>query len=224
MKESKKHIYNLILLDESGSMFADRSQVISNFNELIDDIRHQAKKNKNIKQYLSLITFNGTGIKVVLDCERAKQATHISDKDYNPNASTPLFDAMGYSIQSLKEKIKDQATVITTIFTDGMENSSVEFDSSTLKKIIGQLENKNWSFSYIGADHDVVAQARSLNISNTMMFSKTKAGFKRTLDVQRNYRSRINDMVDANINLTKDLKSQIWKETLENKELEDKQS
>ena len=53
MKEGKKHIYNLILLDESGSMFADRDQVISNFNELIDDIKHQAKKNKNIALTIS---------------------------------------------------------------------------------------------------------------------------------------------------------------------------
>ena len=50
MKETKKKIYNLILLDESGSMSSDKAIVISNFNELIDDIKHQAKENKDVKQ------------------------------------------------------------------------------------------------------------------------------------------------------------------------------
>jgi len=215
MKETKKNIYNLILLDESGSMTPDRDRVISNFNELIDDIKHQAKNNKEIKQYLSLITFNGIGIKHIHDCQKAKETAHITHKDYRPRSLTPLYDAMGYSIQNLKKKIKDNSMVITTIFTDGMENSSKEYDSPTLKKIINELENENWSFSYIGADHDVIEQANRLNINKTMRFSKTKSGFKQSLDVQKNYSAKINAMIGDDIEITRELKSNIWRETLE---------
>ena len=72
MNKTKKKIYNLILLDESGSMSSDKATVISNFNELIDDIKLQAKENKDIKQYISLITFNSMGIQVVLDFLKVK--------------------------------------------------------------------------------------------------------------------------------------------------------
>ena len=109
MKETKKKIYNLILLDESGSMSSDKATVISNFNELIDDIKLQAKENKDIKQYISLITFNGIGIQVVHDCKKAKEAAPLTDKDYNPGSLTPLHDAIGFAIQSLRKKLKDNS-------------------------------------------------------------------------------------------------------------------
>jgi hypothetical protein len=139
----------------------------------------------------------------------------MTHKDYRPRSLTPLYDAMGYSIQNLKKKIKDHSMVITTVFTDGMENSSKEYDSSTLKKIIQELENENWSFSYIGADHDVVEQADRLNINKTMRFNKTQSGFKQSLDVQKNYSAKINAMIGDDIEITRELKSNIWRETLE---------
>ena len=213
MKETKKKIYNLILLDESGSMSSDKAIVISNFNELIDDIKHQAKENKDVKQYISLITFNSMGIQVVLDCKKAKEAAPLTDKDYNPGSLTPIYDAMGYAIQNLRTKLKGNSNVITTVFTDGMENSSKEFDANTLKKIIEELENENWSFTYVGADHDVVKQASKLNISKSMRFSKTKEGFKESLGVQKKYREKINSMVTESTVLSKSLKQRIWEDS-----------
>lgn len=215
MKETKKSIYNLILLDESGSMFADRDRVISNFNELLDDIKYQSQQEKTINQYLSLISFNGKEIKPILNCEKIKEARHLKEEDYNPNSSTPLFDALGYSIQTLQKQIKGKNTnVITTVFTDGMENSSVEFTAEILRKIIKDLEGKNWSFSYIGADHDVTEQAKSINIDKTMKFSKTRAGFKRSLDVQKEYRNKVNKLIQDDAMLSVEITNKLWKDTL----------
>ena len=214
MKETKKKIYNLIVLDESGSMSSDKATVISNINELIEDIKLQAKENKDIKQYISLITFNGMGIQTVLDCEKAKEAAPLTDKHYNPRSLTPLYDAMGNAIQNLRKKLKDNSNVITTVFTDGMENSSKEFDENTLKKIIEELENKHWSFTYVGADHDVVKQASRLKISKAMRFSKTKEGFKESLDVQKKYREKINSMIIEDVQLSESLKLKIWEESV----------
>jgi len=48
---------------------------------------------------------------------------------FQPDASTPLYDAIGFSVNKLKRKIEDETDyqVLVTIITDGEENSSTEY-------------------------------------------------------------------------------------------------
>ena len=39
-----------------------------------------------------------------------------------------------------------------------------------------ELSEDNWTFTYIGTDHDVEKKALSLSIKNTMNFDKNKDG------------------------------------------------
>lgn len=62
--------------------------------------------------------------------------------------------------------------VLVTIFTDGEENASVEYSGKLIKKMVEDLKEKKWTFTYIGTDHDVDKIALSLSISNVMKFEK----------------------------------------------------
>jgi hypothetical protein len=41
------------------------------------------------------------------------------------------------------------------------------------------LKQQNWTFTYIGADHDVEAMASKMNIFNTMSFDKNDRDIKK---------------------------------------------
>jgi len=73
---------------------------------------------------------------------------------------------MGNSISTMKQLIQDETdyNVLVTIFTDGLENASKEYNGELIKKMVDELKQKNWTFTYIGTDHDVEGFARSISI------------------------------------------------------------
>jgi hypothetical protein len=92
----------------------------------------------------------------------------------------PLCDAMGEGISKLKNNLLliKNYNVLVTILSDGEENASVEYSGATIKKMIEELKLNNWTFTYIGTDHDVKKFALSISITNTMHFDKTEEGIK----------------------------------------------
>ena len=105
----------------------------------------------------------------------------INDSTYTPASLTPLYDAMGFSISKLQHYLegKDNYDVLVTVLTDGEENASKEYTGSTIKKLVDDLKQQNWTFTYIGADHDVEAMASKMNIFNTMSFDKNDRDIKK---------------------------------------------
>jgi hypothetical protein len=65
-----------------------------------------------------------------------------------------------------------------TILTDGEENASMEYSGAVVKSLIEELTNNNWTFTYIGTDHDVEKFAVSISIENAISFSKNDDGIK----------------------------------------------
>ncbi len=165
-------IYNLIILDESGSMEQIRQSTISGFNEIVQTTKEMQKQFPAEQHYISLVTFNGSGIHTVHDRQPVHLLQEIDNRVYQPNSSTPLHDAIGLSITRLKFDIANQkdARVLVTILTDGEENSSREYHASHIKAMIDELKRVGWTFTYIGANHDVEKVAFSLSITNTMTF------------------------------------------------------
>ena len=98
----------------------------------------------------------------------------VNDKSYEPDAFTPLFDALGFSKNKLKQSLQRQTdyNVLVTVLTDGEENVSKEFSGSDIKKLFEELEQNLWTFTYIGKDHGVEKIAFSLSINNILFFEK----------------------------------------------------
>jgi Mg-chelatase subunit ChlD len=171
----KDRVYNLIILDESGSMESIKTRTVQGFNELVQTIRGIQRQFTNQQHFISLVTFNGLGIKTKLHTQPVSELTTLDEKSYHPDASTPLYDAMAKSILQLKHEIYQQSntSVLVTTITDGEENASKEFSGKEVKLLIEDLQTKGWTFTYMGANHDVTAVADRLSIpkSNVMAFS-----------------------------------------------------
>ena len=125
----KTKIYNLIILDESGSMQSIKSETINGFNETIKTIKAAQKEHENQEHFVTLVTFNGAACKTIYDKVSADKIKKINAFGYRPNCSTPLYDAIGLSVTNLKHYLinKTEYTVLVTIITDGEENASKEF-------------------------------------------------------------------------------------------------
>jgi len=183
----QRFIYNLIILDESGSMASIQHTIISGFNELVQSIKGVAQQYPEQEHYISFISFNGMGIKTIHDCVPITKLQEIDASRYNPNSMTPLYDAIGFGIQQLQGRLsgKQDYNVLVTIMTDGLENDSKEFSIKTIKKMIEELKKRNWTFTYIGTDHDIESVADSLSISNRMRFEKSEEDMKNMFEKER---------------------------------------
>jgi hypothetical protein len=177
--EAKHQVHNLIILDESGSMGYIKKPIMSAFNELVQTIKGVEKQFPEQEHFISLVTFNGTtGHTELHQADPVKKIKVLNTKNYMPYGNTPLFDSMGFSMLKLKAlvaKVKNH-NVLVTILTDGEENASVEFRGKDIKKLVDELKTKNWTFTYIGTDHDIESFANSISVENTMYFDKSKAG------------------------------------------------
>lgn len=200
----KKHqVHNLIILDESGSMSVIKSTIIQGFNELVQTIHGIEKQFPEQEHFVSFLTFNSLGKRLLHFMEPAGRLKQIDDKSYNPDASTPLYDAMGFGINKLKLALDGQSdyNVLVTILTDGEENASIEFSGNDIKKLVEELKQNNWTFTYIGTDHDVEKIAFSLSITNTMVFEKNdddiKSMFMKEKNARFNYSKKIRSKEDT---------------------------
>ena len=186
LAQGKQHIYNLIIVDESGSMGHLRDVTLSGVNETITTIKQVQKEFEETQQhFLSLVTFDERrgslpSVRTIFDAIGIGEIQEFND--YNPTGATPLYDAMGESLTKLCEKIKDNenATGVVTILTDGLENFSTKWRAEALRNLIERLKEMGWVFSYMGSAHDVKEVTDLLSIDNVMEFSHDMTGASST--------------------------------------------
>lgn len=168
--------YNLLILDESGSMGNVRELTVRGFNELVQTVQGMARQFPAQRQVVSLVTFNSLGIREKLFLQPAEALQPLALADFRPDASTPLLDAIGQSVGKLRQTLLSTGAanyqVLVTILTDGEENASREFSRAAVRELVTALETQNWTFTYLGTDHDVTAAADGLGIAARMAFSK----------------------------------------------------
>ena len=201
--ETKHQVHNLIILDESGSMGSIKKTIIEGFNEIVQTVKGIEKEFPEQEHFISLVTFNGLGQKLLHFIDPVSRLEQIDDKRYQPDASTPLYDAMGFSFAKLRQVVDNLTdyNVLVTILTDGEENASTEYTGKAIKKLIAELKLNRWTFTYIGTDHDVEKFAASISITNTMVFNKNeadmKAMFVKEQSSRRNYSEKIREKKDT---------------------------
>ena len=174
-KAMKTRIFNLIIIDESGSMQSIKKQAIDSVNETIQTIRSAQTKHEEQEHYVSLITFNDN-VKTIYDCVPVSEVTELTYETYQPACCTALYDSMGLSVNALRKKVAEVDKVLVTVVTDGYENASKEYSGKAIKVLVDELKAKGWVFAYIGANQDVEAVAASISITNTMNFEATCVG------------------------------------------------
>lgn len=171
---NKKATHIAFLLDRSGSMQSIKEDVEGGFNTFID-----TQKEAKGTCLVTLAQFNTHYDTVYTN----KPVKDVENLDLKPSGMTALHDSMGKLItdtatylDSLPEK-KRPAAVICAIMTDGMENSSREWDSASVKKLVEEKTEAGWQFLYMGADQDAIEVGTSVGIlaDNSLTYTRGNA-------------------------------------------------
>lgn len=162
----KRNLTELVfILDKSGSMSGLEKDTIGGYNSML-----QKQQAADGEATVTTVLFNHD-YELLHDRINIKGVSPISNLDYEVGGTTALLDAIGFTIQKIvnvqrKTKEEERAEkVLFVITTDGEENSSREFTSSRIKKMISyQKEKYGWEFMFLGANIDAISTASQFGI------------------------------------------------------------
>jgi uncharacterized protein YegL len=135
------------LLDRSGSMDQCLAETIRGFNGYIKELRD--KEDGTMR--FTLTQFDSIGIDILHNADPLKEVKELNPENYSPRGYTPLYDAIGRTIRQTEKQAASKYKVLFVSLTDGLENSSTEWTSDSVKVLIKIKEEKDhWTFAYIG--------------------------------------------------------------------------
>lgn len=187
---AKTVVFNLIILDESGSMSHVKNETIAGCNELINTIK-TAKRNggDKLRSLLSIYAFQSDGnvpSRYLVKNADPENVRHITPDDYKPWGRTPLLDAVGSTLSELMavSETHEDATGAITIMTDGYENSSKQYDWQKVAQLISRFKEMGWTVNLVGANIDVAAMASRMSIDseNALQYQQTGEGSRKMWD------------------------------------------
>jgi len=157
----------VVLLDRSGSMMKIRDDAIGGFNGFIED-----QKAVPGEAVVTLVQFDTQDPhEVVYGRTSLGEVPELTGDTYMPRASTPLYDALAFTIDhigGILDKLPEEEKpehVVFAILTDGLENSSREYDKAAVfARVSHQQEKWGWKFIYLGANQDAMVEAAFLGI------------------------------------------------------------
>ncbi len=197
--DNKVKVHNLIILDESGSMMAIYKPALDGVNETLQTIRGAQEEHPEQDHFVTLVTFDTGHFNRIYNDEGALKAVDITEKQYQPNGGTPLYDAMGRSINELRSKVAKEDVVLVTIITDGYENASREYTGKAIKSLVEAMRAEGWVFTYIGANQDVEAVAESMAIKHSMAFSADEESTREMFEKERMARKKFHLKISKSI-------------------------
>lgn len=195
----KQRIFNLIILDESGSMSSIEREAIIGVNETMQTIRAAQKKHGAQEHFVTLVSFNSDSVKTIYENVEVDKVEELTGKQYQPACYTPLYDAMGNALMKLSKNVADRDVILVTVITDGYENASQEYDGKAIKSLVESLKSKGWVFTYIGTNQDVEKVAATISITNTLEFNASSEGTHAMFAKESRSRSRFFDRLARKI-------------------------
>ena len=163
----KKQLVIGFVLDETGSMRQWMNATIDGFNEYLD-----ARRTEDPDAQLILTLFNSENTREVFN-GKVKDAPRLSQANYQPDHTTPLYDAVARGIRLAEAAASKGNPVLMVIQTDGLENASREFTQQQIFERVKQKREAGWTFIFLGADIDAFAVGAAMNMpqGNTLMYA-----------------------------------------------------
>lgn len=163
-----------LVLDRSGSMQSIWSDVEGGLNSFIE-------RNKQLPgtvkftlvvfdSYYSPTNTEQTVLETVINAVDIRQLGKIDLSNYRPRGGTPLYDAMGITINNLGARLASlpeserPEKVLFVTYTDGQENASKEFSRGVKSMVEHQTQKYAWEFVYMGTNQDIHVVGASLGI------------------------------------------------------------
>ena len=198
--ETKK-IINLIILDASGSMSTIYNQALGGVNETLGAIRVAQNEHPELKQYVTLASFSAGEkyLNKIFTDKPIDEVRNITKEDYPLLGCTALHDAMGDMITEVMGSATTDDYVLVTVITDGYENASQKWTAAGVKSLVETLKTKGWTFTYIGANQDVVMVAESLGVKNSLCFEASEEGTKQMFEKDKKSRKAFFNKLSFNV-------------------------
>ena len=190
-------IYNLVILDRSGSMMPLREVAVQGYNETLDVIRAAQQQYNLEQQNLVTLTLFNHLVTDVYDCDTVQNLPNLLMQDYRPEGMTAMLDAIGLSLSKLQRKLNklENATAVVTIISDGLENASRIYSLSRVAKLIDSLKNQGVMFVFMGTNQNVQQTAEALHIDDYKIFEYSTEGMKEAwqsgIDASADYYERM---------------------------------
>lgn len=197
--EGLKRVHNLIILDESGSMQSIYQPALTGVNETLQTICEAQKEHDNQEHIVWLVTFDTGHFKQIYANTPVEKAEAINPEQYRPCGGTPLYDAMGKSINQLRQIVTTDDVVLVTVITDGYENASCEYNGKAIKALVEEMKGRGWVFTYIGANQDVETVAASMSIDNPLAFDADDESTGAMFEHERRSRKRFFSKLSHNM-------------------------
>jgi len=192
-QKASKRVYNLVIVDESGSMCCIHREALAGINETIDTCKKMQNLHPEMEQRMTLITFDSDHFKVHYDNQPIDKTHALTMNDYQPGGATPLYDAIGKGIAKLNAQTSKDDNVLVTIITDGEENCSREYNLQMVKNLIEKLKEIGWTFTLIGTDNlDVEGMAGGMGIDNHLAFTEDEESTREMFAMERKARVMYN--------------------------------
>lgn len=175
----KPTIHIVDILDRSGSMsYMKIDNAVLGINSEIERL----KSDNSINYTYSLCGFsdwNKINMEYLLiDINTLNRS--ILNTTYS---STALYDAIGQTLNKIRNGVNQSDKVLVNIYTDGGENDSKEYKQDTVNNLIKELQEKNFTITFIGTDHDVENIINRINIdrSNTLKYDGSAQGLAHSM-------------------------------------------
>lgn len=191
-----------LLLDMSGSMMGRKDDTVKAVNEYLGALRTEAPDT-----LIGVDVFNRPGARNSMrDLLAIGPAALVRDVDgamYQPSGSTPLYDAIAWSIERLEEDfvrrpeprngeaprrviLPDGAEAapgdpgqagLLVIQTDGQENCSEKWTKAQIITLVSKKQEQGWQFIYLGCDLDAMGAGSAIGVraANTMSYDDGSA-------------------------------------------------
>lgn len=173
-------IYNLVILDRSGSMYPLREAAVQGYNETLEVIR-KAQEQYGLEQQnlVSLVLFNQE-VTNIIELDTIRNIPNLLMDKYQPDGMTAMFDAIGLSLKKLQTQLDEleNATAVVTIISDGLENASRLYSLEQLVKQIDKLKEQGVMFVFMGTNQNVEYTASMLHIDEHKTFAYTAEGMR----------------------------------------------
>ena len=175
---NQKINYIALVLDKSGSMKLIRESIIEAFNANIKTLKLETG---DMVTKVCLIPFSSSKvIKPTLWCSDLDNVEELTYSNYVPVGGTPMYDAIGYTIDKLQQETSestDDISFLVTIISDGEENASKTYTGKQISEMVKECEaDGRWTITYIGANQDLTKVSKDIGVDNMMQFDSTKVG------------------------------------------------
>ena len=180
-----------VVLDMSGSMTRLAAATREGLNAYLDSLRQDSENTDEV--LVSVTVFDSMWesgsydqiprINTIFNLEPLSKLPEITQEHYNPEGGTPLYDAIGATVERTEEAlkgVKGNPDVLLVIITDGENNTSKKLTRENAKVLIESKQGAGWTPVYLGANQDAWAVSEGLGISrgSAKSYSATVGGVK----------------------------------------------